>query len=198
MYTSVSTLIPTYDFTYSNCFSVPVVFYCLKKAKNMWKRDSYIDDNIESETSINFWLWALPFYQPLVMASLWSKATRGFEEKQVIYWTRILLLTWGGIMIAGLGHSNLELFRFSFGKILIFLEGKINAPSTGKESISFVPPSNSFVSALDLWRAFWVDNGHGALQGHLAFLPELQRYKETQGLNCGVSRTTCANLDVFC
>ena len=155
MYTSVLTMIPTYDFTYSNCFSVPVVFYCLKKAKNMWKRDSYIDDNIESETSINFWLWALPFYQPLVMASLWSKATRGLKEKTSDILNKDFALTWGGIMIAGQGHSRLDLFQFPFGKALIFIR-KINAPSTGKESISFVPPSNSFVSALDLWRVFWV------------------------------------------
>ena len=84
-------------------------------------------------------------YQLLVMASLWSKATRGFEEKTSDILNKDFALTWGGIMIAGLGHSSLGLFQFSFGKILIFLEGKINASSTGRETISFVPPSNSFV-----------------------------------------------------
>ena len=44
-------------------------------------------------------------------------------------------------MIAGLGHSRLDLFQFTIGKILIFLKGKINAPSTGRESIPFVPPT---------------------------------------------------------
>ena len=68
-------------------------------------------------------------------------------------------------MIAGLGHSRLDLFQFTLGKI------------------SFLPllclilgPLKGFLS------------GHSALQGPLAFLPELQRY---------ISRTTDANLDVF-
>ena len=71
-------------------------------------------------------------------------------------------------MIAGLGHSRLDLFQFTLGKI------------------SFLPllclilgPLKGFLSG---------QTGHSALQGPLAFLPELQRY---------ISRTTDANLDVF-
>ena len=170
MYTSVSTLIPTYDFTYSNCFSVPVVF-------TAWKKKEYVETRFLHQrqhwirNQHKFLALGTTIYQLLVMASLWSKATRGFEEKTSDILNKDFALTWGGIMIAGLGHSSLGLFQFSFGKILIFLEGEINASSTGRETISFVPPSNSFVSTLDLWRAFWVHNGHGALQGHLAFLP---------------------------
>ena len=100
--------------------------------------------------------------------------------------------------------STLSIFSdcLCFLLIISLPGGQINEPSSGRILFSSVPPSNSLVSVSDPQRAFWADTE--PFKGHIprtfALLPEgdYQVYRTCRRRRTTPSRTTDANLDVYC
>ena len=128
---------------FSECWLPKVCLWTEAQWGENFKRDS---QGCVQCRQVHQWLWDLSLAGPNQDDKLWQGAYPS-------------LLSSGNLILCGSGARSghwLNFFCF-FYKIIDLPKGQINYPSEEWTLFSFVPPSNSLVSVLDPWWAFWAD-----------------------------------------